>query len=194
MLQLDKSVNFLLVVPYWVRMPTVRFCSACDNIVFKCLCFDNPRMLLNFYLTLYTYTRGWSNGFKTNTVQYNYTISGLYDEVLTVVVVITVPWQIIMNFNGKCQDLSRLPDSRGGLGFFLCLSGHRDACRSKFSLASTSNRRRWLCWYTSRCLRRAPLLAVLSLARLLAASAIPVWMLYSSSSVASDSSWNKVNE
>lgn len=81
-------------------MPTVRFCSDWDNIVFKCLCFNNPRMLFNFYFTLCTYTRGWNNGFKTNTVQYNYTILGLYDEVLTVVVEITVLWQTIMNFNG----------------------------------------------------------------------------------------------
>lgn len=57
-LQLDKSVNFLFVMPFWVRIPTVRFCSACDKIVFKCLCFDNPRMLFNFDLTICTYTRG----------------------------------------------------------------------------------------------------------------------------------------
>lgn len=170
----------------FVLIVTMLFLNVCVLTILGCY------LILTWHYV--HVTSGWSKGFKTNIVQDNYTILGLCNEILTVFVVITVLWLIIMNFNGSCQHLSRLPDSRGGLGFFLCLSGHRDACRSRFSLASTSNRRRWLCWYTSRCLRRAPLLAVLSLARLLAASAMPVWMLYSSSSVASDSSWNKVNE
>jgi hypothetical protein len=87
------------------------------------------------------------------------------------------------------SKIRSLPLSKGGRGFFLCF-GCCDLldCCNKSNFASSSSRRRQLCWYISLCFLRAALLTAVSFASPSAASEICFCTLHSNSNAVNVSS------